>query len=155
MKTSSIKYAVLLLMANILFLLASPVSAIPGALTTVFESVDTRTTLAPDVGYMFDVTAFNTLQITSFDLNLATLATYNYRVYYKAGTYVGSETNAAAWTLLGTAPVAGMNIGNPVNLPLGGITIPSGQTYGLYVVVDSFYPAMVPTLSANTYFNAN
>ena len=155
MKTLSIRYAALLLMASILFVLASPVSATPGALTTIFEPADTRTTLAPDVGYMFDVTAFNTLQITSFDLNLATAATYNFRVYYKAGSYVGSENNAGAWTLLGIAPVPGMNVGNPSNLSLGGLIIPAGQTYGLYVVVDSFYPAMVPTLSANTYANVD
>jgi gliding motility-associated-like protein len=59
-------------------------------------------------GIMFDVVAINNITINCFEVNMAT-GTSGVNIYFKAGTHVGFQNNAAAWTLLGTAPaVAGL-----------------------------------------------
>lgn len=89
-------------------------------------------------GCMFDVTATNTVTVTHFDANLYAGTTANYEIYYRAGTHVGFEANAAAWTLLGGATgitSAGNNL--PTPLPINfSVTIPAGQTYSFYVTND-------------------
>jgi hypothetical protein len=76
-------------------------------------------------GMYFDLTATNTLTITSFMVNGVT---GNWGVYYKDGTYAGSELNTGAWTLLGSGTVGGDNM-----LNVGGLTIDAGQTKALYI----------------------
>ena len=71
------------------------------SLTTTFSSNNSEN------GNMFDVTAFNNITITSFAINKRTTTPEMVEVYYKSGTYVGSETNAAAFTLLGSSLVTG------------------------------------------------
>lgn len=89
-------------------------------------------------GCMFDLQATNTVTITHFDANLYAGTTANYEIYYRAGTHVGFENNAAAWTLLGTASSvtsAGNNV--PTPLPINfSVTIPAGQTYSFYITND-------------------
>lgn len=89
-------------------------------------------------GAMFDIIATNTVTITNFDANLYTGTTANYEIYYRAGTHVGFENNAAAWTLLGG--VTGLtSLGNNVPTPIPvnfSVTIPAGQTYSFYVTND-------------------
>ena len=85
-------------------------------------------------GAFFDLrAATQDLQITGFETVLA--GTANVRVYYKPGTYAGSETNAGAWTLLGSQTIAGgsgfIQTLYPVNV--GGVIIPAGQTYGFLI----------------------
>ena len=85
-------------------------------------------------GAFFDLRAANQdLQITGFETVL--VGTANVRVYYKPGTYAGSETNAGAWTLLGSQTIAGgsgfIQALYPVNV--GGVIIPAGQTYGFLI----------------------
>lgn len=84
-------------------------------------------------GPFMDITAAVPLTITSFDMYFRGTLNRNVSVYYKVGTYVGSETTPGAWTLIGTVNVtpAGDGIATPVNL--GGVSIPSGQTYGFHV----------------------
>jgi hypothetical protein len=103
-------------------------------------------------GNMFDVTAKQTITITSFDLHLRGTFSTNAEVYYKKGTYVGFETNSAAWTQLGsTTPVTGMGTGNPTPCAIGGLTIKRGETYGLYVTLTS--SSVGYTNGANLYSN--
>ncbi|MFN3918430.1 MAG: gliding motility-associated C-terminal domain-containing protein [Flavobacteriales bacterium] len=52
-------------------------------------------------GIMFDIVAINTVEVTQFSLDFD-VNTYNIEIYYKPGTHVGFQTNAAAWTLLGS-----------------------------------------------------
>ncbi|MGB7340368.1 MAG: hypothetical protein WBC91_15835, partial [Phototrophicaceae bacterium] len=66
---------------------------------------------------------------------------------YKTGSYVGSETTAGNWTLLGSTTTAA---GSPVPVPIGGLSIPAGQTYGIYLFFSANY-----TNGANTYSNAD
>jgi parallel beta-helix repeat protein len=102
-------------------------------------------------GNMFDVTALQTITIDSFDLNLGSTAVSQVDIYYKIGTYAGFETNAAAWTLLGSTSVTGAGAGQPTRCPIGGLTIPVGQTYGIYV----FNPDVdYTTLAATTTYSS-
>lgn len=86
-------------------------------------------------GAMFNITATNTVTINCFDASLYTGSTADYEIYYRTGTYVGSENNAGAWTLIGTTTgltSAGANVGTPIPI-LVNVTIPAGQTYGFYI----------------------
>lgn len=85
-------------------------------------------------GAFFNVTAHNNaVQITGFETNL--VGTANVRVYYRQGGYQGAETNAGAWTLLGSQTLTGGTGTNQTLFPLnvGGLTIPAGQTYGFLI----------------------
>jgi len=89
-------------------------------------------------GTMFDVTATNTATVNCFSANLYAGTTGYYEIYYKPGTYQGSESNAAAWTLVGSAAGVtslGNNVGTPLPIAVN-ITIPAGQTYAFYITND-------------------
>ncbi|MCA9625947.1 MAG: hypothetical protein KC731_43295 [Myxococcales bacterium] len=85
-------------------------------------------------GIMFDIVAKQTLEVLSFDSNIDTGAK-TIEVYYKAGTFVGFESNSSAWTLAGSVLVSpsAPNIGTPIPVAVN-VTIPAGQTYGFYIV---------------------
>ncbi|HTL82073.1 MAG TPA: T9SS type A sorting domain-containing protein [Bacteroidia bacterium] len=83
-------------------------------------------------GNMFDITAANTVTITSFDAH--PMGNTTIAIYYKSGTYVGSENAPANWTLIGSAAVTAQPTGIPTPVPVTvNVTIPAGQTYGFYV----------------------
>jgi len=67
-------------------------------------------------GIMFDIVALSNITINCFETNLAA-GTTPIAIYYKVGTHVGFQNNAAAWTLLGTAPSV-TSLGNNVNTPI-------------------------------------
>jgi len=89
-------------------------------------------------GCMFDITATNTITINQLSSNLYAGTTANYEIYYKAGTHVGFEANAGAWTLLGSTTgltSAGNNV--PTLIPITfSVNIPAGQTGAFYVTND-------------------
>jgi hypothetical protein len=101
-------------------------------------------------GAMVNITT-NTLPVTLTNIDVVSTSNgaYNVSVYYKTGTYVGFNENAAAWTLLGTFPANGP-AGTPVNVDITDLTIPAGTTYGIYVNYAATY-----TTLATTYTNAN
>ncbi len=85
-------------------------------------------------GAFFDLTALTEdIYITGFETNF--VGTADVRVYYKLGTYAGSENNAAAWTLLGSETITGGSgfIQTLYPLHIGGLTISAGQTYGILI----------------------
>ncbi len=89
-------------------------------------------------GAMFDITCLNPngITITAFDFNNLTAGNANLEVYYVTNrtTYVGKEGNAGAWTLLGAQTgLATEPEGEPTGINIGGLTINSGQTVGIYV----------------------
>lgn len=89
-------------------------------------------------GCMFNLTAANTVTIDRFEPNLYAGTTANYEIYYRAGTHVGFENNAGAWTFLGGATgvtSAGNNLPTPLPIPVN-VTIPAGQTYSFYITND-------------------
>jgi hypothetical protein len=83
-------------------------------------------------GNMFDVKALNDITITSFDVNIDE-SSQVMEVWYRPDSYVGHETSSDGWTLLGTAFITGLGLDVPTPLPIGGLSIPAGQTYGIYV----------------------
>ncbi|MCU0304750.1 MAG: hypothetical protein MUC56_11905 [Thermoanaerobaculales bacterium] len=85
-------------------------------------------------GPYIDLTAgAEAVRIVSFEMYFKGTVNRDVDVYWKAGTYVGSETNPGAWTLLGTVNVTPGGDGTLTAVNLGGVDIPAGQTYGFKV----------------------
>lgn len=89
-------------------------------------------------GNMFNLQAAATVDLTQFDINIAT-GNYPVSIYYKTGTYLGFETTAAAWTQIYSGNVTGLGNGvpTPVVLP-SAFNLPAGQ-YAFYVDADVDY----------------
>ena len=102
-------------------------------------------------GNMFDITTINDIRIDSFDVNLYA-GNANMFVYYKLGSYVGSETTAANWTLLGKDTV--VSAGGPTKINCGSLNLLAGQTYALYITTDGG-TSVNYTDGVNTYSDAN
>lgn len=106
-----------------------------GSITTLFAGGNGQ------AGNMFDFTVIgpNPITITSFDINVDNTNLHTAEVYYVTGggTYLGNETNSGAWTMLGSSQVTGAGAGNPTPLPVGGLTVNPGETYGLYVTMST------------------
>ncbi|MCF8296852.1 MAG: T9SS type A sorting domain-containing protein [Saprospiraceae bacterium] len=98
-------------------------------------SADSLTTTFVDnngsAGNMFDITAFTTITIDSFYMNGTSSALVE--VWYRPGTYIGHTSSNVGWTQLGSYNVISAGQGNPTRLPVGGLTIPAGQTYGIHI----------------------
>jgi len=93
-------------------------------------STDLNTNAQALNGNYLNITASNKdVYISGFDLNMLVNGTVS--VYYKAGSYVGSEINNAAWTFLASRTIVAGNSLAAINI--GGVTIPAGQTYGFYL----------------------
>lgn len=83
-------------------------------------------------GNFFDLTARDeNVHVTSFDINYQETNTI-VNVYYREGSYLGSENSSDGWILLGAANVTGV-FGTLTELPVGGVTIPAGDTYGFLI----------------------
>lgn len=92
-----------------------------------------------DEGTMFDITAANTITLFCFDANLPASSTGEYEIYYKLGSYVGSENTPANWILIGTAETVssnGTDSPTPMNIPLN-LVILEGQTFGFYITATN------------------
>jgi hypothetical protein len=90
-------------------------------------------------GSMFDITAINDVYITGFDVNLG-FGTSDFEIYFKEGTYVGSETIGANWVYAGGAtgvPSAGFGVPTPVPANIS-IHIPAGETFGFYITSSNY-----------------
>jgi hypothetical protein len=104
-------------------------------------------------GNMFDVKVKSDIIIDKFDINILA-GTHTMEVYYKKGSYVGFETNAAAWTKLGTTIVTGLGSNLRTPCPIGGLEMRAGESYGLYVTCATS-TSIRYTNGANTYNNAD
>ncbi|MCB0401705.1 MAG: right-handed parallel beta-helix repeat-containing protein [Flavobacteriales bacterium] len=107
-------------------------------------------------GNMFDVTSFNGTSISGFSVatTAGTGTPITVTIHYIAnGTYVGNETNAAAWTTHGTYNVTsagtGAGIFTKVDFTGNPIVMPAGATYAIYVEFPASY-----TNGSFTYTNA-
>ena len=98
---------------------------LPDSLTTTFVGGNSQ------LGNMFDITTFNTVTIDGFYINVSTSGMVE--VWYRPGTYVGHTSSNTGWTKLGDYSVTSAGTGNPTPLPVGGLTIPANQTYGIYI----------------------
>jgi hypothetical protein len=112
-----------------------------GSLTT-----DLSTDNSGRQGMYFDLTAINSVEITSFDVN-PNDAGNNWSVWYKVGTYAGNETNQAAWTeVFAGNDVSGALAITPVEITLG-------NTDGFYIFETNATQHYNDGIS--TYANAN
>jgi hypothetical protein len=83
-------------------------------------------------GNMFDISATNTVIITSFDAH--PMANTTIEIYYRPTPYAGFETSSAGWIFVGSAAVIAQPMGTPTPVPVNvNVTIPAGQTYSFYV----------------------
>lgn len=91
-------------------------------------------------GAMFNIIPNMNLTVDSFAALFNSTGSQTVNVYYRVGTFAGNETNAGAWTLLGTATVNAASTsaltGFSVNAPL---ILSSGITYGIYINYDAAY----------------
>lgn len=92
-------------------------------------------------GNMFNITAgAQDLTITAFDINVNTTGSIETILYYNPGGYAGSEQTPADWTLVDTFMVEAMDQNNATHMDIssaGGLTIPAGETYGIYLSVTN------------------
>ena len=94
-------------------------------------------------GIMFDVTnlSSNPMTLTEFGPSLD-FGNWPMEVYYTTniGSFLGFENNPAAWTLAGKNTITSINslVGTPI--PGYGITIPPGQTRGIYITCSAGVP---------------
>ena len=101
-------------------------------------------------GNMFDVTAINELTIDSFEINGSTSSVME--VWYRPGSCFGFNTSNVGWTLAGSYTVNAQGNGNPTSLPVGGITIPAGETYGICVTYVSGSIRYITGTGTNEYY---
>ena len=107
-------------------------------------------------GNLFDLTPSTTLTINSFDINAEGAGqTLGVEVYWRSGTVEGFQDTATGWTLMGTAQVVSQGEGTATHVPIGGLNMQAGTTYGIYLRVvenGSFNVAYTdggPTVFAN------
>lgn len=103
-------------------------------------------------GNMFNITALtSTIEVNSFDIIPYATGTQTVNVYQKNGTYVGSETNSGAWTLIGSYPING-TMGVLYNLDIDDFSIPAGSTKGVYIDFNAQYTTVT---AGTTYSNTD
>lgn len=105
-------------------------------------------------GAYFNVTPSSNLTLDSVMVKLLQNAAMNYRLYYKTGTFVGSETNSGAWTLAASGSSLRLTISgqNRAKCFAGNLQLIAGQTYGFYITTDGGNDLQFP---ANTNGGSN
>lgn len=88
-------------------------------------------------GDMFNIIPNKDITIDSFDVHIKTGTTTTVEVYYREGSYLPYISTQSGWILAGSATVtpAGPNL--PTRVPIGGLTLTGGQTYGLYITLQT------------------
>ncbi len=105
-----------------------------GSLTTLFA---TNNGGSSGWAVMYDVTVGpNDIEVTEIDINTSGTVAFDLDLYVLTGTYVGNETNAAAW---GAPAASGSGVGAGTDLPsnvvLGTpVMLSANTTYGFAVV---------------------
>ena len=99
-------------------------------------------------GVLFDLTPAVDMTLQSFDAHMgqAVGTQVPVEVYWRTGTVQGNDSNSTGWTLLGSVTVASQGAGMPTPIPVGGLGMTAGQTYGIYMrasngtgAYESFY----------------
>ncbi|MBK9387178.1 MAG: hypothetical protein IPN34_20375 [Planctomycetes bacterium] len=104
------------------------------SLTTTFASDNGRSSLDP--GCFFDVSVLRPLGLTIHQLDVNVIGTVGANVvidvYLIPGTYVGNDTNAAAWTKVSTGQGPAVVRNSPTPIDVEDFFLAPGS-YGLYV----------------------
>ena len=149
-----------LLIALIIVFVAIPQTvsqAVSGTLTTTYTT-NRGWTYVGGTGWQFDVAVLNVSEdviITAIDINNSETTAYNVSLYYKLGSYVGSELNAGAWTLWDTVSVTGAGIGVGTTVDINDLRLSVGQTYGFYIAVDTLGNQSNETFGIQTFQDGN
>ena len=108
----------------------------PGTLGTLFASNNSG---AQGGAVYFDVTVGpEDISVTDIDINTADAGAFTMDVYSVAGSYVGNEGDASAWTLQAVGSGTGAGIDTPSNAVLDTpITLEAGMSYGMAIVLDA------------------
>lgn len=95
-------------------------------------------------GWMIKIINNNSCPIIINSFEARFQGTSGYRIYTKTGTFIGFETNSAAWTLVGSlASLTGVSTVGPTAIPIVvNVTIPAGGS-------QSFYLTRSDNLTAN------
>jgi len=145
MKITKMIHAIALLVATTLPLAAA-------SITTTFADNNRFT------GNMFNLTTLgSSITVNGLDVNVDSGAV-TIDVYIKTGTYVGFDTNAAAWTLVSTTVVTGKGAGSQTAVNVTPFTLAANTLYGVYVTTtnpNDSTPFMYYTNGSNTYSNSN
>lgn len=89
-------------------------------------------------GNMFDVTPTSgSIVVDSLDLHIGATTSQTVFLYYRAGTYVGNETNSSAWIAWDTIVVTGAGAGNPTKVVTVPLLLNNSQVYGFYVTLNT------------------
>jgi hypothetical protein len=129
------------------------IAALPAMAQSLTTTYATNNNFA---GNTFDLTPSVNMTADSFDVHLSGNAETTVAIYWRPGTSVGFESTSAGWTLLGTATVTAQGSGNPTPVAIGGLSMTAGQTYGIYVDVQSYPSAsMLYTNGVMPYTNAD
>lgn len=103
-----------------------------GALTTIYAGNNYQN------GNMFDVVTLNgALTVTGLNLNISSNTTV--QVYKKSGTWVGSENNAGAWTLVDSGFVTTAGFDTASFYDVADFTLDANSVTGLYITSVSDY----------------
>ena len=87
-------------------------------------------------GNMFDLEVYEDITISAFDVNVGTAAgvVTGIDIWYRNGSYVGSENNPDGWIFAGTDTKAvSAGPGAYTTVAIGDIDLSAGSTYGFYV----------------------
>jgi len=129
---------------------------------TVNSITPTFTSSNGSGGAFFDLIPQKDLELDGFDVNLESpVAPVSISAYYKTGTSVGFEGNAAAWTLMGTdsnVTANAVDVASPVRVR--GARLKAGVTYGVYVCLTSggtfkYLDGSLSTANSDLQFNSN
>ncbi len=106
-------------------------------------------------GVMFDVTTLSAPKaVTGFLFYPGAAVVRTFKVYYKIGTYVGSETNSSAWTYLGDFNNDGQLTSSLLDIT--DVTIPAATTYAFYLYNQPVTYTMLQVKDvASTYSDAS
>ncbi|MBW7912450.1 MAG: T9SS type A sorting domain-containing protein [Taibaiella sp.] len=103
----------------------------------VQDSINTLTPNNGQAGAYFDCKPLTDMKVTGFNFVPRSSATFTVSIYFKTGTFVGSETNSSAWTLLGTSSSFSATANVLTNIPLSlSQQLTANQTYAFYVIAS-------------------
>lgn len=108
----------------------------PGTLVSPCTGTFSRSSL------LFDLQAINNIVLDSIAILSQNCGTRDFKVYYKVGTYLGFNSNPAAWTILDSTVNFTPNCA--LSCPIPPTVIPvrinlcmaAGQTYGIYIAMS-------------------
>ncbi|MFA5575254.1 MAG: GEVED domain-containing protein, partial [Brumimicrobium sp.] len=127
---------------SLLYVCTNSTSVMLDAQTVVNTNGSLTTTLAGGNGCgggaMFDLVVTTNVNITGFDVVPNSNGAQDVNVYYKTGSYQGSQTTPSDWTLAGTYPITGAN-GVPSFIDITDIPLVAGQNYGFFINYNADY----------------